>query len=754
MITALSQRRLLAALTGIFFVSGFAALLYQVVWQRMLGLFAGSDVRSATIITAAYLAGLGMGSLLGGSVADRLNSRQAVRLYGLCNLGIAGFAVISRFLYYDVLFLDLQELARSPLVLLLIAFASLLIPTLLMGVSLPLLSRALVRAISSAPRLITLLYGFNTLGAGVGTLIAGWWLIGNLGYENALYLGAALSVVVAVSALVLSRQFPIADQQAEPRKPRLSFRHVPRTIWLWCALVFTSGFVAISLEILWFRVLGVSLKSNAYTFAHLLFFFLLGDSIGSLIGARFVGQIQNLRRAFLLIQVSVVMYALVSLWGMSLLADDAPLSKIIAADNSGVAQSLQDGDRTIWMLYVAVPLLVIAPPSFLIGFYFPIVQKAVQTDAHAVGQRVALVEVSNILGNTLGSVLTGLVLLERLGSVGSLRVISLLGVLFLMVLLREDFVKGKFSLGRLASPLLLIILIGAASFFPSQTVFWKRLHAAGGDPVFWVAEDSTGVSVLRGTPEIVNIYADGSHQGSIPYFRVHSFLGLFPALLHPNPQRIMVIGIGSSGTPYAVGANLRSQTIVAVEIIGSELDVLEAFAQTETGLPIKLMFSDPRYDIRVGDGRRELALSQTQFDIIEADAIRPISSHSGLLYSREFFELARSQLAEGGIMAQWMASERVKQTFLSVFPYVLNVGDFILIGSNDPIPYDPDRLLAAMEDPQIVAYLRNASIHAPMVERMQRYVPDQVTVITPETPRSTENINTDLFPKDEYYLNN
>ncbi|NJL95328.1 MAG: spermidine synthase, partial [Anaerolineae bacterium] len=165
------------ALLGMFFVSGFSALLYQVVWQRMLGLFSGSDVRSITIVAAAYLLGLGVGSLLGSLLADRLSSRRAVQIYGLCNLGIAAFAFFSPALFYDGFYQQLLPLSASPPMMTAVVFGGLLLPTTLMGLSLPLVSRALVRRLEGAAGLISWLYGVNTLGAGLGTLYAGWELI-------------------------------------------------------------------------------------------------------------------------------------------------------------------------------------------------------------------------------------------------------------------------------------------------------------------------------------------------------------------------------------------------------------------------------------------------------------------------------------------------------------------------------------------------------------------------------------------------
>ncbi|HEY9659283.1 MAG TPA: fused MFS/spermidine synthase, partial [Allocoleopsis sp.] len=191
----------------IFFVSGFTALLYQVVWQRMLGLFSGSDVRSVTIVVTSYLLGLGLGSLLGGFFSDRLSRRKAVQVYGYCNLGIAAFAVLSRFLFYDLLFQQLKPLAQSNALMLLIVLLSLLIPTTLMGVSLPLIAKATSQQANQAAPRIGLLYGMNTLGSGWGTLLSGWYLVGTFGYERTIYLGAMLSALVGMIALSSAAQF-------------------------------------------------------------------------------------------------------------------------------------------------------------------------------------------------------------------------------------------------------------------------------------------------------------------------------------------------------------------------------------------------------------------------------------------------------------------------------------------------------------------------------------------------------------------
>ncbi|NJL95945.1 MAG: spermidine synthase, partial [Anaerolineae bacterium] len=172
-------------LLAVVFASGASALVYQVVWQRVLGFFTGAEVRSVTLITASFLLGLGVGTALGGRLCARFSPRQAMRAYALANWLIMLLGATSHYFYYEIIFLRLNTLSESPAGLLGVVFLSLLLPTSLMGLSLPLLTRALVRDIEETPALVTLLNGTNLLGAGVGTLVAGWLLVWLVGFDGA-----------------------------------------------------------------------------------------------------------------------------------------------------------------------------------------------------------------------------------------------------------------------------------------------------------------------------------------------------------------------------------------------------------------------------------------------------------------------------------------------------------------------------------------------------------------------------------------
>ena len=738
----------IALLFTLFFISGFTALLYQVAWQRMLGLFSGSDVRSVTVVIASYLLGLGLGNLISSRCSDRFNNRQCVQIYGLCNLGIALFAVSSRFLFYDLLFLRLQDLAKFPLLMLGIVLISLLIPTTLMGLSLPLLSKAINRGVDKAASRIGWLYGVNTLGSGLGTLVSGWYIVGTFGYDKTVYIGATFSSCVSLTAFILSRQFDNhnysqLENDVSIAAPQLKQQ---QSIKEWYLLVFLSGFAAISWEIIWFRVLDIALQSNAYTYAHLLAFVLVSNGLGSMLGSRAIPYIRNPKKVFLLIQGAVAIYSAIAIWIIALIWQNYPK---LRADIGYV--DLNNIDFSLIFKYLIVPAAMMIVPNLLLGFYFPLVQKAIQKDGQAIAKRVGSILVANILGNVLGSLVTGLILLDLIGTSASIKLLCCLGLGFLIAI-RPNWIKAKLTL------CLAVLALVSVIAFPQNSAFWAALQGIPADDYFIVAEDSTSVAAITEKGDRGKLYASGQVQANFPYMHIHGLLGSIPALLHPNPTEVMIIGLGSGGTPHSIGVNPATEQIKIVELLGAELTVLKEYAQTPTGKPLKNLFADPRYNIVIGDGRRELALSQQKFDIIEADAIQPWRSRAGMLYSQEFFRQVQSKLKPGGFFVEWDVASGTKQTMLSVFPHVTRLGLgkqknlWVLIGSERPVKFDRQQLLAKLDLPQVVDFLSNkVGID---VEQVRKDVKSAI-VQTDSQAKSgiPKKVNTDLLPRGEYYLN-
>jgi spermidine synthase len=655
-------------LFGLFFLSGMAALIYQTAWHRLLGLFAGADSIAAALVVGAFLLGLGVGSLAAGLLADRLSRRAALVAFALCEVGIAAFAAISPWLYYDIVYRELLPISSSRAVVFCVVFAGLLWPTFLMGCSLPFLSKAVVRKIEGSARLIGLLYGVNTLGAGVGAFVGGWLLIGTLGFATTIEIGAVLNLVVAAGGLLLASRMNLRSEAAGERVAAASPGD-QGLVWRWAFLVFVSGFLIVALQIVWYRLIGVLLQSNGYSFSLVLAVFLLGDAAGLLVGARFIGRIADPRRFFFLMQGTATALALAGAWFVHLAIGWGVLpSTFVDRDimGPGTAQPA---------LIAFLLAVVVLPASFTMGFSFPVVQKAVQQDLDRLGSRVGYVQLANIVGNSAGSLVAGLLLLDLFGTPGTLRLLVAIGLVFALLQFWGPRVTRRSSApaSGLGSFVPAALLAAGLLLFPGGEGFWRRLHGIAAEPAI-VAEDKTGLSVLKlADKSSGKLYIQGHSQSSLPFHTVHVFLGVIGPLTHDAPRQVLVIGSGTGGTPYAAGAHPATARVKVIEIVAPVVDTLRRFVESGGTSGIDGLLGDRKFEVRVADGRHELALDKVRYDVIEADAILPKTALSGLLNSQEFFQQVRARLAPGGIYIQWAPTERSVDTFRSVFPYVTMV---------------------------------------------------------------------------------
>ncbi len=732
-----------------FFLSGFAALIDQIVWQRMLGLFAGSDSVTAALVVGAFLLGLGVGSLAAGLVTDRLSMRAALIGFVLCEIGIGVFALLSRAFLYDFVVQVIGPLVPNRWGIFAVCFGGILIPTVLMGASLPLLAKAAITSLADAAPRIGWLYGLNTLGAGLGALLGGWWLIGTLGYENSLRVAAAFNIAAALIGLILWRGEASLTQQAAAELEKEAARSTPRATTgfnfiTWAVLVFVSGFAIVALEILWVRVAGVIAQYTAYSFATILGSFLLADGLGMVIGAQWVRRLRDTRAAFFAVQALATLYALASIYGVYWLAGADWWEALLAAETTR-----HYGQPLAAALFVTV--LLVAPPSLLLGISFPLAQQAVQTDLSQLGWRVAAVQVANILGNAAGSLATGLAALHWLGTAGTLKLIALLAVALLLfwclTAWRERQPQAWRGAGALAAVLMAVVVL-----FPANATFWARLHQAAEEHDILVAEDRSGLALFRLSDDgaASPFFIQGFTQSKWPFMVEHAFLGAVGPLLHPDPKDVLVIGSGSGGTPFAAGVNPATRHVRVVELVGPVFQVLRDFAAREPDSAIASLLKDPRYEFVVGDGRRAIFATEKRYDVIQADAILPESSHSGLLYSREFMALVLDALDDDGIYVQWGPTARSVATFAAVFPHVAMLQPFpVLIGSRLPLTLDHERLKAVFSSDVARRYFAAAGIDTATAERLFH----EAVLHGPAVPAGA-TLNADLFPRDEYYINN
>jgi predicted membrane-bound spermidine synthase len=760
----------IASFLIIYFASGFAALLYQVIWQRMLAIFSGTDLFATTTIVASFMAGLGIGSAVAGALADRISFRWLIGLFALAE-GLTGiFGELSAWWYYDVLYRQFAQSVTSPPVVAGVLFSSLLIPTFLMGMTLPLLSKALTPAIELAGQRIGSLYALNTLGAAAGALATAWVLMGRFDFQQILRIGVIINFAVAILAVFLGQivartrtEAAIPDAPADRSVRETTSYSFPA----WLGIYALSGFIALSLEIVWFRILGVMLKSNSFTFPHLLGIYLAGLAGGIFLGTVLVRFTRRAGIVFLVLQAGIMIYAAASIiglhWGLNYLpllnwlhgylAQYETLDVIGARRGFSAWITLSRPHPNFVSLYIVTPLALMAPPTLMMGMAFPFLQKAVQDNRALLGRRVGWLQGANILGSTLGSLVVGMFLLGYLGTSGTLRLLIALGGAFLILAVRQLFPSpSKVRLAACAAAAMAIVIL--MGVMPGGSRLWARLHGSPRDNVI-VSESGSGLAVLKNEDAsfaaTTMVYANGLGQSWIPYYDInviHSRLGMLPALIHPNPEEIAVIGLGSGDTAFSLGGRPETKEVVCIEIVESAREVLELLHRKKPYGGLESLLHDSRYRQITGDGRRVLAASQKKYDIIEADALRPTSAFAGNLYSYEYYQLLKSRLKPGGLALTWAPTQRTLETFMKVFPHVLNF-DSVVVGSEQPIQFDPETIRARLEHPFTKGYYAKAGL-------------DVKAIVFPFFDRKIETLrvdhkmfslsdwNTDLFPKDEY----
>ncbi len=733
-----------------FLLSGAAALVYQVVWQRVLELSSGIGVYSVAMIVAAFMAGLGIGSHAGGSISQRLRPRRALWAFAGLELGVACFGAFSCAFFYDLLYLRGSALYALPWRAGLLHFLSLLLPTLFMGMSLPLLVRATVEDVSGAARTIGWLYSVNVLGASLGALATPWVLIRFFGMRGAVLAAAGANTAACVMALLASRLLPRADPAEPPvalsrpaAAPAEAGVEAPgaHPLSLWMLLYALSGFCALALEILWFRYLDVAVRSTAFTFGTLLALYLLGCGLGSLAGSTRAARVRRPLRLFLVAQALIPVTSALAIVLLSRLPAGTPVIAYFQ-EAWGTALFVRLGRDTdlskLAAVYLGLPAILFGLPTLLMGLSFPVLQRAVQDEPATSSRKVGLLQAANIAGCLAGSLVVGLLWLRWLGSAGSFRALSVLALAFPVVGLRYYGWRSPF-------PALLAAQLTLLAGLPGRGVLWARLHGSTAREA-QVAEDATGLAVLTPRGEGWRVWINGRSFSTIPFGGMHTILGAIPAVVHPSPRQVAIIGLGSGDTAWAVGCrSVPAQRIRVFEICGPNLELLRR-ARSLGRAPSDLVrfLDDPRVVYAVADGRNSLLTAGELYDVVEADPLWPSNAYSGNLYSVEFFGLCARRLAPGGLMCSWCPTERVRNSFRRAFPHVVQLGGGqVMIGANAPVPVDPSAWEARLTSPEVVGYLGRETA-ASVLEYLRG------AEALPRAAADDYPLNRDLYPRDEF----
>lgn len=684
---------------AVVFASGASALIYQILWLRLLGLVFGVTVYAATAVLASFMAGLALGSALAGRLADGV--RSPLRWFGAVEIGIGVLAFATQWLFAAAtpLYIDLQTwlpdgLFAQTAVRFIGSFLVLLGPTTLMGMTLPLVLKAAVGPKTSSGSGISALYATNTAGAVVGALTAGFYLIGSVGAAQSFRLAAGINVLVGIVACLLSAGDPAAQTRSESttgEPAAVSGRaRVPRIA---LAVFAFSGFAALALELVWFRVLVYFVPATTYAFSTMLAAVLLGLAAGSFAATPLLARPDRLLRRLG--------------WLQFLTALVVPLSAI------ALAAAYRAGWRTPADVHVSA--LLAFPPAFLMGISYPVGLQAwagrgqgEPLDATAIGY----LNSANLVGGILGAIVAGFFVLPTLGSRWGLAVLGAIYLFSFFLLLREvGGTRRRIALGVLAPVAFLL----AASNVPDllETAGSRRYPA--GERLFWHREGAQTTAAVRIRPLGGRLlYLNGLHQASdgSEMVRLHRLIGHLPMALHPDPKRALVIGLGGGATPGAV-----SQHSATVDLVELSEAVVEAAS----------WFSHVNYDVvnrrnvrvRIDDGRNFLLSAAGRYDVITADLIQPEHAGAGNLYSREYFALVRGALAPGGLALQWIGHRSeveyklILRAFLEIFPgTTLWAGGQLLVGAVEPLSIRRERFERKMQVAETRQALQEIDLHS------------------------------------------
>jgi len=648
----------------VFFFSGFASLMYQVVWQRLLTVYYGVGAVATTLIVSTYMLGLGLGALAGGALAERVNRR--VRLYVLVELALGAFGAASPWLLDS---LGRHTAGSSYPVSLLCMAAFLAVPTLLMGTTLPLLTKIVNGLQRDFLKSLSFLYFVNTLGAAVGAVFASYVVISLWGLDSATYWAASINFVLAFVIFCLRG----TDRDAAAPSPSAA-GETPGSLGRWAYLcVFVTGFLAIGYEILWFRILGVFLKDSPYAFSTILSVYLLGIALGSFAMVCYQERRVNAggRATFFLLQVLIGVYLAATLVGLCYLG----------RHNCHVQEWLRESFwqtlhpipwdlnyQSFWPWFFQVtdvlwyPAAFVLVPTLFMGASFPLVTTLALKRPDREGTTVGTVYFFNILGNVAGGIATGYWFLEALGTERTALVFSLAGLA--MLVLVDRLFGWRWPLpSRLGAALAL----GAAAVwtFPAPGDFYRMVHP--GPPDLMQREFAEGVDAVIVTDhegEAVHNYINGLNHGHRPgYWYLREAVEAFAYT--PRCRNVLVIGFGAG-------------TFVETTLLVDEVERLTLVEISPTLLAnlrkidlFHRILSDPRIDLVLDDGRRFLLRSDERYDMILIDPLRTTTSYSNNLYSREFIDLMRRHLTPDGFFLAWMDDDRVlPKTIATVFEHV------------------------------------------------------------------------------------
>ncbi len=693
----------------LFVGSGCAALIYEIVWLQLLQLVIGSSAISLGVLLGTFMGGMCLGSLLLPRWLKR--DLHPLRVYALLELGIGALGIGLLFVLPqvdDLYAASAMQGAGGIIMRGVFAALCLLPPTMLMGATLP---AAAARWVEATPRGISWLgffYGGNIAGAVLGCLLAGFYLLRLFDMATATYVAAAINLAVAVIGLFVAQATPV-DKSA----PNVSHAATqpPQRPWGVYLAIGLSGLSALGAEVVWTRLLSLMIGGTVYTFSIILAVFLTGLGLGSSGGAFAARESKSPR---LLLGICQLLLAAAIAWTAYMLALSIPYWPI--------DPSLAKYPWLNFQLDIVRCLWAVLPAAILWGASFPLGLAAAQSDQETdAGRLVGEVYAANTVGAIIGALFFSVLLVGWIGTQRCQQVLMLVTVasatvaLVPVLFLPKHGPAGRLSYGPLAGVLLTAGICGALWLaysvpptsgeliahgrrLPSRAGYYELLYHGEG------VNSSVAVSIYG--EGVRNFHVSGKIEASSEPqdMRLQRMLGHIPALVHPEPKSVLVVGCGAGVTAgsFIVHPSVERIVICEIEPLIPQV-VAEHFAEENYGV-----VKHKKVEVVFDDARHYILTTREKFDIITSDPINPWVKGAATLYTREYFELCKSRLNPGGVITQWVplyessvaAVKSELATFFAVFPEgtvwsndVEGRGyDVVLLGQVDPLQIDIDKL--------------------------------------------------------------
>jgi spermidine synthase len=715
----LAKRPLLPALLLLFVGSGCAALIYEVVWLQLLQLIVGSSAISLGVLLGTFMGGMCLGSLLLPKLIS--TARHPLRVYACLELGIGiigllelfGIPIVDRFYCAHVGTGAMAIVMRA-----VVGAICLLPPTLLMGATLP----AIARWVQATPQGVSWLgffYGGNIAGAVLGCLLAGFYLLPQHDMETATYVAAAINASVAIIAWLLSTR---AEHQPLDRPDSAELDRAQSGAWLVYLAIALSGASALGAEVVWTRLLSLLLGGTVYTFSLILAVFLVGLGIGSSVGAAIARSVKRPKIALGFCQFAL---ALGIFWSAAMICRSLPYWPVSPdlASNADAGKTVSSSlPWTYLQLDLARVAWAVLPPTLFWGGSFPLALAAVAARNRDTGGMVGRVYAANTIGAIVGALLFSMVLIGWRGTQFSQQTLVCIPAAAALLMLITGWYNA--SAPRLVLCGVTTVIIGLSALMmahhvaraPDQMFLWGRFSAIGmqGATPLYIGEGRVSTVAVSEQAGARNFHVAGKVEASSldRDMRLQRMLGHIPALFHPNPQSVLVVGCGAGVTAgcFVLHPEVKRIVICEIEPLIPENVANKYFSEENYGV-----VHDPRVEIVYDDARHYILTTKEKFDVITSDPIHPWVKGAATLYTKEYYELCKARLNPGGIYGQWVPLyesrlDVVKSeiaTFMNVFPDGTiwsndenGAGyDTIVLGKAEPMRIDVDQLQERIERP-------------------------------------------------------